>query len=43
MAKIHCIKTLNSNVIKTGPVTKLEKLPVHGSLVRPTVKPRLNR
>ena len=32
-----------TNVLKTGPMTEPEKLPVHGSLVGPMVKPRLNR
>ena len=32
-----------NNVLKTGPVTEPEKLPVHGSLVGPVVEPRLNR
>ena len=31
------------NVLKIGPVTEPEKLPVHGSLVEPVVEPRLNR
>ena len=31
------------NVLKTGPVTEPEKLPVHGSLVGPMVEPWLNR
>ena len=31
------------NVLKTGPVTEPEKLPVHGSLVGPVVEPWLNR
>ena len=30
-------------VLKTEPVTEPEKLPVHGSLVGPVVKPLLNR
>ena len=32
-----------TNVLKTGPMTEPEKLPVHGSLVRPVVEPWLNR
>ena len=32
-----------SNVLKTGPVTEPEKLPVHGSLVGLAVEPRLNQ
>ena len=32
-----------TNVLKTGPVTEPEKLPVHGSLVGPVVEPWLNR
>ena len=32
-----------SNVLKTGPVTELEKLSGHGSLVGPVVEPWLNR
>ena len=35
--------TNNINVLKTGPVTKPEKLPVHGSLVGPVVEPLLNQ
>ena len=31
------------NVLKTGPMTEPEKLPIHGSLVGPVVEPRLNR
>ena len=30
------------NVLKIGPVTEPEKLPVHGSLIGPVVEPRLN-
>ena len=37
------ISYISSNVLKTGPVIEPEKLPVHGSLVGPTVEPRLNR
>ena len=35
--------TVKNNVLKIGPVTELEKLPVHGSLVGPMVEPWLNR
>ena len=35
--------SLLANVLKTGSVTEPEKLPVHGSLVGPVVKLRLNR
>ena len=28
-----------TNVFKTGPIIEPEKLPVHGSLVRPVVEP----
>ena len=31
------------NVLKIGPVTELEKLSVHGSLVKLVVESRLNR
>ena len=31
------------NILKTGPMTELEKLPVHGLKVEPMVEPRLNR
>ena len=31
------------NVFRTGPVIEPEKLPVHGSPVRPAVEPLLNR
>ena len=34
---------VRTNVLKTGPVTEPEKLPVHGSLIRPVVKLWLNR
>ena len=30
------------NVFRIGPVIELEELPVHGSLVGPTVEPRSN-
>ena len=33
---------VKTNVLKTGPVTEPEKLSVHGLLVGPVVKPRLN-
>ena len=36
-------KDRKSNVFIIGPVIELEKLPVHGSLVRPVVEPWLNR
>ena len=32
-----------TNVLKNGPVTEPEMLPVHGSLVEPVVKPRSDR
>ena len=31
------------NVLKTGPVTEPKKLPVHGSLVEPTVELQLDQ
>ena len=34
---------VKTNVLKIGPVTESEKLPVHGSLVGPMVEPWLNR
>ena len=34
--------TVKSNVLKTGPVTEPEKLPVHGSLVGSVVELWLN-
>ena len=33
---------VESNVFRTGPVIEPEKLPVHSSLVGPTIKPRSN-
>ena len=32
-------KGVFTNVLKTGPVTELEKLPIHSSLVGPVVEP----
>ena len=45
--RCHCTKRGElfislPNVLKTGPVTELKKLLVHGSLVGPAVEPRLN-
>ena len=34
---------VTANVFKTSPVIEPEKLLVHGSLVKPIVKPRSNR
>ena len=42
-SKDHGTQHKNSNVLKTGPVTEPEKLPVHGSPVGLVVEPRLNR
>ena len=39
----HPGSRIHTNVLKTGPVTETKKLPVHGSLVGPVVKPLLNR
>ena len=36
-------RVIKTNVLKTGPVTKPEKLSVHSSLVGPMVEPRLTR
>ena len=40
---IDVLRLVFFNVLKTGPVIEPEKLPVHGSLVGPTVEPRSNR
>ena len=40
-AKLEVVPS--ANVLKTRPVIEPEKLPVHGSLVRPVVEPLLNR
>ena len=37
------LKCVLNNVLKTRPVTELEKLPIQGSLVGPMVEPWLNR
>ena len=34
---------VKNNVLKIGPMTEPEKLPVHDSLVGPVVEPPLNR
>ena len=36
---IYITSMIMTNVLKTGPVTEPEKLPVHGSLVGPAVEP----
>ena len=43
MFKYVGLNTILDNVLKTGPVTEPEKLPVHDSLVGSVVEPRLNR